>query len=52
MAASRAVPTAKETVAAAKFPVNLPSPALIGACSAMQPPTSAMIKTAKPLSIA
>ena len=43
---------AKEIVAAAKLPVCLPRPALIGACRAMQPPTMAMISTAKPLSMA
>jgi hypothetical protein len=52
IAASSTVPTANEIVAAAKFPVDLPSPALIGACRAMQPPTMAMIRTAKPRSIA
>jgi hypothetical protein len=50
--ASSAVPTANEIVAAAKLPVDLPNPALMGACSAMHPPTTAMIRTANPRSIA
>ena len=49
--ARRTVPTANEIVAAAKLPVCLPRPALIGACSAMHPPTMAMIRTANPLSM-
>src|SRR3954453_6761438 len=51
IAPNSSVPTAKETVAAAKLPVDFPSPALIGACRAMQPPTTAMIRTANPLSM-
>ena len=41
-----------EALAAAKLPVDLPRPALIGACIASAPPTTAMITTAMPLSMA
>src|SRR6266508_421758 len=49
--ARSSVPTAKEIVAAANVPVDLPSPALMGACRATPPPTTAMIRTANPLSM-
>src|SRR5215212_6326364 len=49
-AASAAVPTENETSAAGMLPVDLPSPALIGAWAAINPPAAAVSKTATPLS--
>jgi len=49
--ASAKVPTEKETRAAAMLPVALPRPALIGAWAAINPPASAVSRTASPLSM-
>ena len=52
IAASAIVPTPKETSAAGRLPVALPSPALIGAWIATSPPAQAVSRTAAPLSTA
>src|SRR4051795_1542824 len=51
MIASRTVPIANETNAAWKVPMFLPRWELIGACSAIRPPTAAVRRTAAPRSI-
>src|SRR3954447_20758416 len=48
--ASANVPTENETSAAGMLPVDLPSPALIGAWAAINPPAAAVSSTATPLS--